>query len=180
MLLPAKGWWRSCLARRSHSFVEWSWGREFEPLSPQIIFIYQKKNNCYYLPNFVWLLSDFLIRLLRSTEHVISLKTFVIWQLFIANLTCIFFWLQTRTNSIAWNPMEPMNFTAVRQELKLRLYIYNCCFAVQGCGFRLSFNDIVGNLGCLRVLSNLSLIVDICSHSRVLPNVNWDKYLNII
>ena len=131
-------------------------------------------------PIFVWLLSDFLIRLLRSTEHVISLKTFVIWQLFIANLTCIFFWLQTRTNSIAWNPMEPMNFTAVRQELKLRLYIYNCCFAVQGCGFRLSFNDIVGNLGCLRVLSNLSLIVDICSHSRALPNVNWDKYLNII
>ena len=29
------GWWRSWLARRSHS-CEWSWGREFEPLSPQI------------------------------------------------------------------------------------------------------------------------------------------------
>ena len=34
------GWWRSWLARRSHSYSEWSWGREFEPLSPHIFFYF--------------------------------------------------------------------------------------------------------------------------------------------
>ena len=36
LCLTTTGWWRSWLARKSHSLAELSWCREFEPLSPQI------------------------------------------------------------------------------------------------------------------------------------------------
>ncbi|XWS68684.1 hypothetical protein CRYUN_Cryun04dG0112300 [Craigia yunnanensis] len=40
---------------------------------------------------------------------------------FTGNLTCIFF-LLTKTNSIAWNPMEPMNFTAANEDCNCYSY----------------------------------------------------------
>ena len=46
-----KGWWRSWLARRSHSSAEKSWGLEFEPLSPQLfVFLHNLREKiCWWL-----------------------------------------------------------------------------------------------------------------------------------
>ena len=48
----------------------------------------------------------------------LSLSILTYFPFLIGALTYIFL-LQTKTNSISWNPMEPMNFTAVSMIIEL-------------------------------------------------------------
>ena len=71
-----------------------------------------------------------LIFLVETKNYLVVLSILTYFPFLIQILTYIFL-LQTRTNSIYWNPMEPMNFTAVSIIIELiQFYFFFGSFLV--------------------------------------------------